>query len=325
MRNQDKKVWILDDEWLTHDLEKELYQENGLEVKVSTSQSLMDDFEAYGKDADGIVAQVGFQLGADLISHLTNCKIIASSGVGFNHIDLEAAKEKGIYVSNQPEYCLGEVADHTLALALTVARRLRAYNEQVKAGKWDPLDTLPIYRLQNRTVGLLGFGRIAREVSKRFKAFGLEVIAYDKYADEAVFKAFDVKQVSFETLLEASDILSLHVALTEETKGLINYETMKKLPKDALIINTCRGEIINEADLVKVMKEGHLAGAGLDVLISEPPDASNELLHMDEVFVTPHASYVSQESEQELRSETSLNIIRAIRGEKPHYIVNALD
>lgn len=319
-----KKVWILDDEWFTHELEEEIYKKHGIEYKVTRSESVKDDLETFGKDADGIVAQVGFPCGEEIISRLTKCKIIASSGVGFNHIDMKRATEKGIYVTNMADYCIGEVSDHTIALALVVARRLRAYNEQVRNGDWNPLDTLPIRRLQGRTVGLLGFGRIAKEVAKKFKVFGVHVIAHDKFVPKKAFVELGVESVSLDELLERSNILSLHVPLTEETEGMINYERLKQLEKGSIIINTCRGAIVMEDDLIRVMKERHLAGVGLDVLMEEPPKEDLELLHMDEVYVTPHSSYVSVESEYELRSRTSLNVIRAIEGEVPEFVLNDL-
>lgn len=322
MGNANIKVWILDDEWFTHEVEDEIYTKHGIEYKVTRSETLHKDLESFGKDADGVVAQVGFECGEDIISELTNCKIIASSGVGFNHIDLDAATKKGIYVTNMADYCIGEVSDHTIALALVVVRRLRAYNEQVRNGEWNPLDTLPIHRLQGRTVGLLGFGRIAKEVAKKFNVFGVHVIAHDKFVPKEVFAEYGVEPVTLDELLERSNILSLHVPLTKETEGLINYERMKQLQEGSFIINTCRGAIINEADLIRVIKEGHIAGAGLDVLVEEPPLKNHELLHLDEVYVTPHSSYVSVESEYELRSRTCLNVIRAINGEVPEFVQN---
>ncbi|WP_153722855.1 C-terminal binding protein [Sporosarcina cascadiensis] len=319
-----QKVWILDDEWFTHDVEKEIYDDYDIEYKVTRSDTVKEDFETFGKYADGIVAQIGFPCGADIISELENCKIIAASGVGFNHIDLDAACDKGIYVTNMADYCIGEVSDHTIALSLSVARRLRAYNEQVKSFAWNPLDTLPIKRLKGRTVGLLGFGRIAKEVARKFQVFGVNVIAHDEFVPKEAFTEYSVESVTLDELLERSDILSLHVPLTDETEGLLNYDRLKRLKEGSILINTCRGAIIQEDALVKVMKEGHLAGAGLDVLTEEPPGRDQELLHMEEVFVTPHSSYVSEESEYELRSRTSLNVIRAIRGETPEFVQNVM-
>ncbi|WP_301109770.1 C-terminal binding protein [Sporosarcina sp.] len=319
-----KKVWILDDEWFTHDVEMGIYDDHDMECKVTRSDTVKEDFETFGKYADGIVAQIGFPCGADIISQLENCKIIAASGVGFNHIDLDAASNKGIYVTNMADYCVGEVSDHTIALSLSVARRLRAYNEQVKSLGWNPLDTLPIKRIKGRTVGLLGFGRIAKEVARKFQVFGVNVIAHDEFVQKEAFTELGVESVSLDQLLERSDILSLHVPLTEETEGMLNYDRLKQMKEGSILINTCRGAIIQEDALVKVMKEGHLAGAGLDVLTEEPPGRDQELLHMEEVFVTPHSSYVSEESEYELRSRTSLNVIRAIEGKTPEFVQNVM-
>lgn len=322
MGNARKKVWIVDDEWYSHELEREIYAAHDIDLLVTRSETLQEDFERFGKYADGIVAQVGFKLDKALIDELEQCKIIAASGVGYNHIDLGAAKEKGIYVTNLPDYCMGEVADHTVALALLVLRRLRAYNEQVLRGDWNPLQTLPIMRLQGRTLGLLGFGRIAREVAKRFKGFGVKIIAHDDYAPDAVFEAAGVERVRLEDLLRRSTVLSLHVPLTKETERLINYERLKEMPEGAVLINTCRGEVICEDGLLRAIQEGHIAGAGLDVLSEEPPSPDHPLIQLEEVFVTPHASYVSVESEYELRSRTSLNVIAAIQGKQPDFILN---
>lgn len=319
-----KKVWILDDEWFSHDVEKGIYEENGFAYLITRSDTLDEDFQSFGKDADGIVAQVGFEFGRSYIEQLSKCKIIASSGVGFNHIDLEATKEKGIYVTNMADYCVGEVSDHTVALALIVALRMRAYNDQIRNGEWNPLDTLPIHRLQGRTFGILGFGRIAREVARKIKPFGMKVIAHDAYVDEAAFDKEGVESVSLDALFERSDMLTLHVPLTPETEGLVNEARLRQMPKDAIILNTCRGAVINEVDLEKVIKDGHIAGAGLDVLTEEPPSDDLPLLHMEEVYVTPHSSYVSVESEYELRSRTSNNVIRAVAGERPEFVVNGL-
>lgn len=319
-----KKVWILDDEWFSHDVEKGIYEENGFEYLITRSDTLDEDFQTFGKDADGIVAQVGFDFGRSYIEQLTKCKIIASSGVGFNHIDLEATKERGIYVTNMADYCIDEVSDHTIALALIVALRMRAYNDQIRNGEWNPLNTLPIHRLQGRTFGILGFGRIAREVARKIKPFGMKVIAHDAYVDEAAFEEAGVESVSLDELFDRANILTLHVPLTPETEGLVNEVRLRQMPKDAIILNTCRGAVINEADLEKVIKDGHIAGAGLDVLTEEPPSDDLPLLHMEEVYVTPHSSYVSVESEYELRSRTSNNVIRAVNGERPEFVVNGL-
>lgn len=318
------KVWILDDEGLSHEKEFEIYEENNIEYRVTTKASFETDLEEFGKDAIAIVGQVGFQIDAELMDQLKNLKAICSFGMGFNQIDIEAARERNIYVCNVPNYCAEEVADHTVALSLSLLRRLFHYNRSVKNGIWDPTDTEPIHRLSHTVIGLLGFGQIARNVAQKLKAFGVKIIAHDRFVDEKVFEQYGVTSVSFEELLEQSHLLSLHVPLTKETRHMLNYENLKKLPKGAFIVNTCRGGVIVEEDLVKVIKEKHLSGAALDVLEKEPPEKDNELLKLDDVIITPHAAYFSVEAEEQMQEETAMNVVRVVRNEKPINIVNNL-
>ncbi|KAB7704038.1 C-terminal binding protein [Bacillus aerolatus] len=315
-------VWILDDEWNSHELEKSMYNQHGFEVKVTRSDKLEDDMPLYAPCADGVVAQVGFQCRADVIDKLQSCKVISVSGAGYNHVDIEAATQKGIMVSNVPDYCAEEVSNHTLALILTVTRRLASYNRKVREGKWDPLDTMPIHRLSENTVGLLGFGRIARMVAAKLKPFGVRILVHDDFVTEETFNVHGVEPVSLNDLLQQSNILSLHVPLTTETNNLINYERLKMMPRGAFVINTCRGGVINEADLETAIKEGHISGAGLDVLEIEPPSPDHPLLKMDEVFITPHSSYLSEESIDELRTRTTQAVIDGVHGKHLPYALN---
>lgn len=321
MREERPLVWILDDEWNEHQLEKSIYQQYGFEVKVTRSDTLEKDIPLYAPYADGVVAQVGFSCDENLIEQLHSCRIIAVPGVGYDHVDVEVAMRKGITVSNIPDYCVEEVSDHTVALMLAVTRRLPVYQHKVREGKWDPLDTEPIHRFSERTVGLLGFGRIARMVATKLKPFGVRLLAYDEYVFDEIFNLYDVTPVPLIELIQLSNVLSLHVPLTSETNNLLNYERLKLMPKGAFIINTCRGGVINEHDLRKAIKEGHIAGAGIDVLEKEPPEPDHPLLTMDEVIVTPHASYVSEESLIELRERTCQAIIDGIQG---HNLTHAL-
>ncbi|MGM8366650.1 C-terminal binding protein [Virgibacillus sp. W0181] len=315
------KVWVLDGAGLTHDKEFEVYEQHNIDYKLTTKETLQKDLQEFGKYADAVVAQVSMHVTEELINQLENCKAIFTFGIGFNHVDLQAAEKRGITVSNLPDYCVEEVCDHTTALCLTLLRKLFAYNKKVKQGGWDPTDTAPIHRLSNSVIGLLGFGKIAREVAKRLKPFGVTIIAHDRYADEAAFKENGVKAVEFNELLEQSHLLSLHVPLTDETKNLLNYEKMKMLPTGAMIVNTCRGGVIVEEDLAQLIKEKHISGAGIDVLLQEPPNADNELLKLEEVIVTPHAAYFSAEAEEDLQVRTAQNVVRAIEGKQPHYII----
>lgn len=322
MINGKKLVWILDDEWTNHELEEEIFNDHGFVLKVSNSKTLEQDQLKYGPLADGVIAQVGFDCGESVIKELTSCKVIASYGVGFNHIDIETAHRMGIPVCNVPDYCVEEVSDHTIALMLAVVRRLQSYHNQVKSGHWDALDTKSIKRMKDMTIGLLGFGRIAREVARKIKPFGARIIACDQYVPKQIFEEYGVDSVSLEELMMQSNLLSLHVPLLPETENLINAERLKLMPKGALIVNTCRGGVINEEDLIQLIAAEHIGGAGLDVLKQEPPEFDYPLLNMPEVLITPHASYISDQSVTDLRKRTCQIIIDGINGIQLENIVN---
>src|SRR5699024_11613731 len=316
-------VWILDDEWEQHDLELKRYEEAGYEVKVTRSHELEHDLFKYAAIADGVVAQVGFPCGKEIINALENCKVIAISGVGFNHVDLEAATERGIYVSNVPDYCMDEVSDHTIAMLLYWMRRLSRFQSEVQKDRsWDPLCISDIHRISDVTVGLLGLGRIARKVAEKLQVFGARVIAHDAYVDDAVFRKYNVESVSLDKLLNESQFLSLHVPLTPDTENILDEVNLKKLPKNAFIVNTCRGGIINEKDLENAIKSGHIAGAALDVLAQEPPNFDHPLIHMEKVLITPHSAYNSIESLQTLRHRSCDIVIEGIENGKLIHSIN---
>lgn len=322
MKNGKKLVWILDDEWTDHSVEKALYEANDFEVKVTRSEAFKEDFPHYAPYADAVVAQVGFQCTAEIIDKLDSCRIISASAVGYNHIDVEAATRKGILVSHVPEYCSEEVSDHAVAHILTLARRFPAYNAQVKRGEWDPMDTLPITRFCKNTVGLLGFGRIAQKVAQKLRGFGVRLIANDPSISKEVFDEYSVEAVSFNDLLSQSNFLTIHVPLKQDTKNIIGYEELKKLPQGAFVINTSRGGVVNEEGLYWAINEGHIAGAGLDVLFNEPPQSNNPLLNTDKVFITPHSAYISEEAIVELKTKTSQNAIDGVAGKPIAHTLN---
>lgn len=319
-----KRVWILENEGLPHDKEIAIYKEANIQVKQSTKESFNEDFEIYGKYAHAIVVGVDFTLGKETINRLNNCQILCSFGMGFDQIDISAATNKNIYVTHIPNYCHTEVADHTLALSLSLLRRLFDYNKQVKSGRWQPTNVAPIQRLSETTVGLLGFGQIARMVAERFQPFGVKLIAYDKYVSKEQFFKYHVTPVSLNELLAQSHLLSLHVPLTTETKHLLNATNLAKMQQNAIIVNTCRGEVIDEQALVKSIKKGHILGAGLDVLVEEPPKHDHQLLQREEIIITPHAAYYSLQAEQQMQRETAENILRVFKNKQPLNIVNNL-
>ncbi|RFB12644.1 C-terminal binding protein [Bacillus sp. HNG] len=316
------KVVVTD--WEFEDLRFEeavLYQSPEIEV-IAAQCRTEDDVIHACHDADGIINQYA-PLSRRVIESLTNCQVITRYGVGVNTIDLEAATEKGICVANVPDYCMDEVSDHALALILSWVRKVVVANQQVKIGNWDFKVTRPIHRLRNQTLGLVGFGRIPQSLAEKAKPLGLTIIASDPYfpADEAKRKG--VTLVSLETLVEESDIISVHAPLTPDTKGMLGKEQFARMKKKPLIINTSRGPVIDESALVEGLERGQVAGAALDVVEEEPIDAHHPFLSMDQVILTPHVAWYSEEAEAEMRTKAAVGVMDVLIEKKyPKYLVN---
>ena len=273
------------------------------------------------KDADGIINQYA-PISAKAVEQLEKCKVISRTGVGVNTIDIPTATEKGIYVCNVPDYCMDEVSDHALALLMSWARKVVLLNAHVKNKVWDFKKGVPIHRFNTQTVGVLGFGRIPRSLVKKLIAIGFNVMVYDPYVpDEEIIKA-QAKPASMEEIFQQADFVSVHTPLTKETKGIINKDLFNQAKTSLVIINTSRGPVINEADLIEALRSGQIAGAALDVVEEEPIQPDNPLLEMDNVILTPHAAWYSEESEEEMRTKCARNVLQALKGETPTYLVN---
>lgn len=206
------------------------------------------------------------QMTSDIIESMEKCKLIIRSGIGVDSIDVETCNKKGIMVANIPSYCLDEVSTHAMALLLSLNRKIVLLNDSVKTGKWDVKVSSPIFSLQNKVLGLVGFGKIPRIMSNKAKAFGLKVITFDPYVTEENVAIAGAKKVEMDELLAESDYISIHCPLTPKTKGMFDYKAFKKMKDTAYIINTARGPIIDEEELIRALEDGIIAGAGLDVL-----------------------------------------------------------
>lgn len=271
-----------------------------------------------GKEADGLINQYTL-LTRRVLENLPKCKVISRYGVGVDSVDLQAATDLGIIVANVPDYCVEEVANHTIALILTLLRKTAFFDRKVKSNQWDFRLGIPIYRIRGRILGLIGCGRIGLDVAKKMIPFGLRVIAFDPYL-QSVEEGIELKD--FDTVLKESDIISIHCPLNESTRHLIGEKEFQKMEKRPLLINTSRGAIIDEKALIQALKEGLLSGAGLDVLEKEPPDPKNPLLAMDNVILTPHVSFYSVESISELKRRTAENVSSVLQGKWPRSVVN---
>lgn len=274
------------------------------------------------KDADGVINQYS-KLNERVINSMQKCKVISTYGIGVDKIDVEVATKKGIYVCNVPDYCINEVADHAIAMLLALARQLFAMDRNTKSGVWGYKHVkTPIYRIEGKTVGVLGFGKIPRNLVKKLQAFDVNILVYDPYVDKETAEKFGVKKVELNELLEKSDFISIHTPLTPETRHMIGEEQFKKMKPTAYLINVGRGPIVDEKALYKALKERWIAGAAVDVLETEPIAPDNPLLELENIIITPHAAWHSLESLAELQTKAAEEVVRVLKGEKPRSAVN---
>lgn len=302
------------------DLEEKMLSEKGIEFISESCQTEEEVIKAC-QDVD-IILTVLSKITKKVIDSTQHCKAILCYGIGYDQVDIKAAGEKGIMVCNVPHYCSEEVAVHTIALILGCVRKLTFYSNAVKNGVWNSGEGYSVTRLSTMSLGLFGFGSIARNAAKYASALGLKILICDPYLDEQTIPE-GMTLVNQETLLKESDILSLHAPLTDDTRHFINEENLEKTKDGIIIVNTGRGPLICEKDLVDALKNGKVKAAGLDVLESEPlRDKDHPLCNMDNVILTPHAGHVSQQATFELHKTVAENALRVSAGEQPLYIVN---
>lgn len=282
-----------------------------------------DDLLEHARDADGILT-LDEPFGARVIAALDRCRVISRFGIGVDRIDVDAATAKGIVVANVPDYCVDEVSDHALALLLALSRRVVALDRAVRAGTWDtPGVAGRVRRLRGQTLGVVGFGRLGRRLAEKARALGLELLAYDPLVPAGQVRAAGVGPVELGALLERSDWISLHVPLTPQTQHLIGAAELARMRPGAVLLNTARGGLVDQAALVAALRDGGLGGAGLDVLEREPPPAGDPLLGLDNVIVTSHAAFYSEEALAEQRLRAVENVARVLTGRPPLAAVNA--
>jgi D-3-phosphoglycerate dehydrogenase / 2-oxoglutarate reductase len=291
------------------------------EYRMAASASA-DDILAVARDADAILVTYA-KLPGELLRQLKKCKAIGRFGLGVDNIDLPAAKELGIAVNYVPDYCLREVSDHAMALLLALARKVPFADKLVQSGRWEVPPLVPLRRLEGQTLGLVGFGNIPRALAPKAKAFGLRVLTHDPYVKDDALAAAGVEGVSFDDLLARSDFVSVHAPLLPSTRGLMNAAAFAKMKKGACLINTARGPLVDEAALVAALDSGHLGGASLDVVTTEPLAKDSPLLGRDNVILTPHTAFYSVEALDELQTKCASDVARVLSGEKAIYPISA--
>lgn len=272
-------------------------------------------------EADAVI-NLRYDLDADAVAALEDCRVISRYGIGVDNIAVDAASERGIPVTNVPDYCLEEVSVHALTMWLTLARGLPAYDDSVAAGGWDRSVGAPIHRLSTRTVGVVGYGAIGRAVGQRAAALGADVVASDPFLDDEDVADDPADLLAFEKLLERADFVTVHSPLTPDTRELFDADAFARMRDDAYFVNVARGPIVDTDALTDAVDAGEIAGAGLDVFPEEPPVEDDPLRDHPDVLTTPHVAWYSEEANEQ-RRRTVVDIVRTVlEGGEPYNVVN---
>ena len=299
---------------------EKLLKRNGFEVIIGTSENGLSkkDLIRLGADADGIISMLSDKFDKSVLKKLTKCKVIANYAVGYNNIDLKAAEEFGITVTNTHDILTDATADIAMGLAVAAARNFIAGDKLVREGKfngWGPLLMLgPEFR--GKTFGIIGAGRIGQATARRAVAFGAKIVYYNRSRKPDFERELNAEKVSLNKLISSSDFISLHLPLTEKTFHILNAENMKNLKKGVVIINTARGEVIDEKELIKLLKNGTVFAAGLDVYENEPK-VKKAFLKMDNVVMLPHVGSGTFEARNKMAELTAQNVINVLKGKSP--------
>jgi D-3-phosphoglycerate dehydrogenase len=304
-------------------LDEELIRQNGGMIRYGRARDEKERIRL-AEGAEVIVAG-GTPLTRDFFSALPRLKGVVRLGIGVDSVDLDACTELGIVVANVPDFCSEEVAEHALGLIFAVARKIVLADRKARREEWVPgMDALmqPIRRLSGQTLGLIGLGKIGRCLAGKAKGLGLKVIAHDPHASAEAAQAAAVPLMSLEALLPQTDILSLHVPATSETRGIINARTLAQLKPGAIFINTARGPVVDEVALEAALRSGRLTGAGLDVLQQEPLRLPHPLTEFENVVFTCHYASLSVQAYASLRQQSSEQAVQILRGEFPKNLVN---
>ena len=304
-------------------LDEELIRKNGGTIRYGKAADEKDRVRlAEGAE---VVVVGGARLAREFFAALPRLKAVVRLGIGVDSLDLDAATELGIVVANVPDFCSDEVAEHALGLIFAVTRKIALADRKTRRGEWVPgMDALlrPMRRLSGQTLGLIGLGKIGRSLAGKAQGLGLKVIAFDPHVSAEAAQAAGVPLMSLEALLPQTDILSLHVPATAETKGIVNARTLALLKPGAILINTARGPVVDEAALGAALASGRLAGAGLDVLQQEPLRLPHPLTEFENVVFTCHYASLSEESYASLRQQVSEQTVQILHGEFPKNLVN---
>ena len=317
------RVVLTDARHSSYEIEETILQEIGAEL-IRCNCITEEEVIAACADADGILLDMA-PMTAACIGALRRCKVINRYGVGYDNVDVAAASRKGIQVCNVPDYCALDVSDHALALLMGCLRQTALRDRLVRQGQWN-IQAGPSFRLQGKTLGVLGAGRIARELIRKVQGFGFrEILAYDPYVSEEALAAIGAVKATKEDVLQRADFISLHMPVTPETRGMINEKALSLMKSTAILINTSRGPLVDDAALLQALRQHRIAFAGLDTHCVEPLPKDSPYLLLDNVLLTDHTAYNTAEGVVELKTKSAQNVADVLAGRPARYPVNHLE
>ena len=314
------KTLITDYVWHSIEPERQVLAEIGAEL-ITAETGDEAELKTLAPTMDGILTCWN-PVREPVIAAAKKCQVIARYGIGIDNIDVEAATEQGIVVTNVPAYCMDEVSDHAMGLLLACARKIPRFDRAVRNRTWDQNIGPEMHRIRGKTLGIVGFGRIGQAIIPKAKAFGLTINVCSPRTDPELIQQHGAQKVSFSELLTTSDFITIHAPLTQETQHMFSDAEFRAMKPTAYLINTARGGIVDTAALTTALRNGDIAGAGLDVLETEPPDENEELLTLDNAIVTPHAAFVSADAILELEVTAARCVAQVLTGQLPESVVN---
>ena len=314
------KVVAVDSVRTVPTVEREILAEAGAELFTADCHGEEDLIRAT-RDAHGLLVSLS-HITRRVMASWNRVRVIARYGIGVDTVDLKAATDHGIFVTNVPDFCYDEVSDTAMSLILAATRKVVRMHSLVSRGVYNRKQAMPVYKARGQTLGLLAFGRIARAVARKAAPFGFRVLAHDPYVQSESLADQPVELVGLQELLTRSDVLSIHAPLTPETRHIIGESQLRLMKPTAYLVNTSRGPVVDQKALTRALQEGWIAGAGLDVLEKEPPDPQDPILGLDNVVLTPHYASYTEEAYVEVREKAARQVVQVLRGEVPTYLVN---
>lgn len=314
------KVMVSDNRHGDYTIEQKILEECDAELIVLNCENSSDMIDNC-KEADGILLDMA-PMDREVVESLTKCKVVVRYGVGYDNVDIQACNEKGIYVANVPDYCADDVSEMALALLFTCQRQIALRDRKIREGEWN-MNFEHTCRVKGKVLSVLGFGKIAKALIKKISGFELEkILVHDPYVDKENINDLGAHKVSFEKALKEGDYISLHMPVTKETMGIIDEDAFSLMKSSAILINTSRGQLIDENALLNALKKRKIAYVGLDTHNKEPLPNNSEFFKLDNCVLTDHTGFKTQESIIELKTKVALNAKAVLEGGKPLYPVN---